>query len=140
MNSLDPADWSDLRALGHRMVDDMIDHLQTLRDGPVWQPMPLALRAELRRPLPRDPSPLESVYQDFQRLVQPYATGNLHPRFMGWVHGGGNPVGMLAELLAAGLNANLGGRATTRRSRSSVRSSRGRRRCWGSRPMPPACW
>ena len=46
----------------------------------------------------------------FQRLVQPYATGNLHPRFMGWVHGGGNPVGMLAELLAGGLNANLGGR------------------------------
>ena len=42
--------------------------------------------------------------------MQPYATGNLHPRFMGWVHGGGNPVGMLAELLAGGLNANLGGR------------------------------
>ena len=37
-------------------------------------------------------------------------TGNLHPRFMGWVHGGGNPVGMLAEILAAGLNANFGGR------------------------------
>ncbi len=29
---------------------------------------------------------------------------------MGWVQGGGNAVGMLAELLAAGLNANLGGR------------------------------
>jgi glutamate/tyrosine decarboxylase-like PLP-dependent enzyme len=29
---------------------------------------------------------------------------------MGWVHGGGNAVGMLAELLAGGLNANLGGR------------------------------
>jgi glutamate/tyrosine decarboxylase-like PLP-dependent enzyme len=29
---------------------------------------------------------------------------------MGWVHGGGSPVGMLAEMLAAGLNANLGGR------------------------------
>jgi len=29
---------------------------------------------------------------------------------MGWVHGGGTPVGMLAEMLAAGLNANLGGR------------------------------
>src|SRR3954468_18845831 len=92
------------------MLDDLIDHLQTLRDGPVWQPMPPALRAELRQPLPRGPSPLEAVYRDFQRLVQPYATGNLHPRFMGWVHGGGNPAGMLAELLAAGLNANLGGR------------------------------
>ena len=29
---------------------------------------------------------------------------------MGWVQGGGTPVGMLAEMLAAGLNANLGGR------------------------------
>jgi aromatic-L-amino-acid decarboxylase len=110
MDSLDPADWSDLRALGHRMVDDMIDHLRTLRDGPVWQPMPPSVRQAWRQPLPRDPTPLAAVYQDFQRLVQPYATGNLHPRFMGWVHGGGNPVGMLAELLAAGLNANLGGR------------------------------
>ena len=108
--SLDPDDWTDLRALGHRMVDDMLDHLATLRDRPVWQPMPEALRQELRQPLPRAPSPAEAVYDNFQRLVRPYATGNLHPRFMGWVHGGGSPVGMLAELLAGGLNANLGGR------------------------------
>ena len=108
--SLDPADWSDLRALGHRMVDDMFDHLGGLREGPVWRPMPEASRLALRRGLPRGPTPAEAVYQEFQRLVQPYATGNLHPRFMGWVHGGGNPVGMLAELLAGGLNANLGGR------------------------------
>jgi glutamate/tyrosine decarboxylase-like PLP-dependent enzyme len=40
----------------------------------------------------------------------PYSIGNAHPGFMGWVHGGGTPVGMLAEMLAAGLNANLGGR------------------------------
>src|SRR6202023_1838182 len=32
------------------------------------------------------------------------------PGFCGWVHGGGSAVGMLAEMLAAGLNANLGGR------------------------------
>jgi len=110
MQSLDPADWSDLRALGHRMVDDMFDHLQSLREGPVWQPLPAPLRQELRQSLPRAPMPADQVYDAFRRLVQPYATGNPHPRFMGWVHGGGNPVGMLAELLAAGLNANLGGR------------------------------
>ncbi len=108
--SLDPADWTELRALGHRMIDDMFDHVSSLRDGPVWRPMPPELRQELRRPLPRGPASAESVYRAFQDLVQPYATGNPHPRFMGWVHGGGNPVGMLAELLAAGLNANLGGR------------------------------
>ncbi|HEX3573529.1 MAG TPA: pyridoxal-dependent decarboxylase [Rhodopila sp.] len=110
MESLDPTDWTDLRMLGHRMVDDMFNHLETLRDGPVWRPMADPLRQELRQPLPHGPSPAAQVYADFQRLVQPYATGNLHPRFMGWVHGGGNPVGMLAELLAGALNANLGGR------------------------------
>jgi hypothetical protein len=29
---------------------------------------------------------------------------------MTWVHGAGTPVGIVAEMLAAGLNANLGGR------------------------------
>ena len=109
--SLDPADWSDLRALGHRMVDDMIDSLESVRDRPVWQRMPDALRAELHAAgLPHEPQDPAAAYDDFRRLVLPYPTGNLHPRFMGWVHGGGTPVGMLAEMLAAGLNANLGGR------------------------------
>jgi glutamate/tyrosine decarboxylase-like PLP-dependent enzyme len=110
MESLDPTDWSGLRALGHRMLDDMFDHLEGLRAGPVWRKMPEPARQELRRPLPAGPAAVEDVYEDFRRLVLPYATGNLHPRFMGWVHGGGNPVGMLAEMLAGGLNANLGGR------------------------------
>ncbi|HEX3349024.1 MAG TPA: pyridoxal-dependent decarboxylase [Acetobacteraceae bacterium] len=108
--SLDPADWDELRALGHRMLDDMIDDLASIREAPVWRNMPSALRAELRSPLPRAGQPLDAVYEEFGRLVAPYATGNRHPRFMGWVHGGGTPVGMLAEMLAAGLNANLGGR------------------------------
>jgi glutamate/tyrosine decarboxylase-like PLP-dependent enzyme len=110
MDTLDPEDWSGLRALGHRMLDDMIDHMARLRDGPVWRPMPGHLRQELHAPLPRAEGDPDAVYEMFRRLVLPYATGNLHPRFMGWVHGGGNPVGMLAEMLAAGMNANLGGR------------------------------
>ena len=48
-SSLDPADWSSLRALGHRMVDDMVDHLADVAAGPVWTRMPDALRDELRR-------------------------------------------------------------------------------------------
>ncbi|HEY4985191.1 MAG TPA: aspartate aminotransferase family protein, partial [Bradyrhizobium sp.] len=61
-------------------------------------------------PLPHAPSDLNDVYREFSQFVAPYATGNVHPGFMGWVHGGGSAVGMLAEMLAAGLNANLGGR------------------------------
>jgi aromatic-L-amino-acid decarboxylase len=110
MPSLDPADWGALRSLGHHMLDDMFDHLQGQSDGPVWRKMPAALRAELCAPLPRGPNDAAAAYEQFRRLVLPYATGNLHPGFMGWVHGGGTAIGMLAELLAGGLNANLGGR------------------------------
>ena len=110
MSGLDPDDWSDLRALGHRMLDDMFDRLSVMGDAPVWQRMPDALRAELRGSLPEQGMPAADVYAEFQRVVAPYSVGNTHPRFMGWVHGGGTGIGMLAEMLAAGLNANLGGR------------------------------
>ena len=108
--SLDPDSWAELRALGHRMLDDMFDHLAGLRAGPVWRPMPAEARAALQGGPPRAGEDLGAVYEEFRALVLPYATGNLHPGFMGWVHGGGTAVGMLAELLAGGLNANLGGR------------------------------
>jgi len=108
--TLDPQNWDELRALGHRMLDDMIDYIATIRERPVWQPIPDAVRAQFRDKLPRAPSDLAEVYRDFTDFVVPYATGNVHPGFMGWVHGGSSPVGMLAEMLAAGLNANLGGR------------------------------
>ncbi len=29
--SLDPEDWTALRTLGHAMLDDMFDHIETLR-------------------------------------------------------------------------------------------------------------
>ncbi|MGC8476567.1 MAG: pyridoxal phosphate-dependent decarboxylase family protein [Acetobacteraceae bacterium] len=107
---LDPSDWAGFRAGAHAALDLMLDHLQTIRDQPVWQPAPVAVRAALRAPLPDQPEGLAAVLDQFDRLIRPYATGNLHPRFMGWVHGGGTPAGMVAELLAGGLNANLGGR------------------------------
>jgi glutamate/tyrosine decarboxylase-like PLP-dependent enzyme len=108
--TLDPSDWTELRALGHRMLDDMIDHIATVRERPVWQPIPDVVRAQFREELPRGTNELADVYRTFADFIVPYATGNVHPGFMGWVHGGGSAVGMLAEMLAAGLNANLGGR------------------------------
>jgi glutamate/tyrosine decarboxylase-like PLP-dependent enzyme len=108
--TLDPQDWEPLRAQGHRMLDDMIDYIAGIRARPVWQPIPPQVREQFRAPLPQAPTELADVYREFSDFVVPYATGNVHPAFMGWVHGGGSAVGMLAEMLAAGLNANLGGR------------------------------
>lgn len=107
---LDPEDWPADRAQAHRMLDDILDYVQGIRDRPVWRPIPEEVRAALRQPLPTGPAGLDQVHEEFRRLILPYATGNVHPGFMGWVHGGGNVAGLLGEMLAAGLNANLGGR------------------------------
>jgi aromatic-L-amino-acid/L-tryptophan decarboxylase len=108
--TLDPQNWDEIRAQGHRMLDDMFDYVANIRERPVWKPIPNEVRARFRAALPQRSSDLAEVYREFTDFIAPYATGNVHPGFMGWVHGGGTAVGMLAEMLAAGLNANLGGR------------------------------
>ncbi len=107
--SLDPQDWSELRALGHRMLDDMFAHFESLRERPVWQPMTDEIRGRFRAPLPRQGQPAADVYQTFLDSIVPYSMGNDHPRFWGWVMGNGSPLGMLADMLASGLNPNMGG-------------------------------
>jgi glutamate/tyrosine decarboxylase-like PLP-dependent enzyme len=108
--TLDPENWDELRAQAHHMLDDMIDTIANIRQQPVWRPIPDEVRAHFRAHLPRKASDLAEIYREYADFIAPYATGNVHPGFMGWVHGGGTAIGMLAEMLAAGLNANLGGR------------------------------
>ena len=43
--TLDPQDWDEIRAQGHRMLDDMIDYIATIRERPVWRPIPDEVRA-----------------------------------------------------------------------------------------------
>ncbi|HZP76380.1 MAG TPA: pyridoxal-dependent decarboxylase [Pseudolabrys sp.] len=110
MPTLDPAHWPSLRTQAHKMLDDILDYVENVRERPVWQPIPQQVRDRFRSELPQKPTELAGVHDEFTRHILPYATGNVHPGFMGWVHGGGNVAGLLAEMLAAGLNANLGGR------------------------------
>ena len=109
-DTLDPVDWIKTRAQAHRMLDDMLDHIRHIRDKPVWQPMPQQTREAFHAPLPTGSQAIEGIHAEFLSSILPYGSGNTHPRFMGWVQGAGTVPGMLAEMLAAGLNANLGGR------------------------------
>jgi glutamate/tyrosine decarboxylase-like PLP-dependent enzyme len=108
--SLDPADWAAFRAQAHLMLDDMLGYIEKIRERPVWQPIPAEVRARFHSSAPRVGEELAQVHAEFMQDVLPFTQGNVHPGFMGWVNGGGTPVGMVAEMLAAGLNANLGGR------------------------------
>lgn len=105
--SLDPADWDELRQLGHRMVDDMMEHLRTVRERPAWVKSPENVLEQLQQPLPQGPQKAADVYEDFLHTVLPYNKNNIHPRFWGWVQGGGTPFGMLADMLASGMNSNV---------------------------------
>src|SRR4051794_768974 len=108
--SLDPVDWLAFRASAHQALDDAIEFLQSVRERPVWQPVPEDVRTALLTPFPQTGQSLDQVYKEFTQLILPYSTGNTHPRFFGWVHGTGMANGIIAEMLAAALNANCGGR------------------------------
>ena len=106
-HTLDPRDWESMRELGHRMVNDMMDYLQNIRERPVWQQPTASVKEGLHQPLPLLPQDAAGVYEEFTRLVLPYNSSNVHPRFWGWVMGGGTPFGMLADMLASGMNTNV---------------------------------
>lgn len=107
---LDPADWERFRADAHRALDDAIDYMRDVRERPVWTPVPEAVKQRLSDAMPQDPAPFADVYAEFAQTILPYATGNIHPRWWGWVHGTGTPSGAIADMLAAAMNSNVGGR------------------------------
>ena len=86
----------------------MLEYLRTVRERPVWRPVPANVRQRLSSaPVPREPTAAADVYEEFKRDVLPYATGNIHPRFWGWVNGTGTPFAMLADMLASGMNPQV---------------------------------
>ncbi|MFZ5784527.1 MAG: pyridoxal phosphate-dependent decarboxylase family protein [Pseudomonadota bacterium] len=107
--TLDPSDWGPVADLAHRMVDDAVGHLRDVRERPVWRPMPEAVQACFRAPLPRQPTPIGEVYRTVRDCVMAYPMGNIHPRFWSWYMGTGNVTGALADFLAAIQGSNLGG-------------------------------
>lgn len=107
--SLDPQDWSQLEQLGTRMVTDMMDYLKTLRTRSVWQAPGDAAKNHFHQSPPEEGESIEKVYSEFKEHILPFPTGNIHPRFWGWVMGNGSASAMLADMLAAGINLNQGG-------------------------------
>jgi len=107
--TLDPDDWESTRKLGHKMLDDMLDYLKTVRERPVWQNVPDQVKSEFTGPVPISPEQPEEVYREFVEKVLPYPMGNIHPRFWGWILGTGTVTGAYAEFLAAAMNTNNGG-------------------------------
>src|SRR5689334_1276683 len=106
--TLDPENWDEMRALAHRMVDDAITYLQTVRERPVWQPVPEQIAETFKEPAPHEAGGADAAYDEFKQAILPYPMGNIHPRFWGWYMGNGTVFGALAEFMASVMNPNLG--------------------------------
>ncbi|HJQ13615.1 MAG TPA: pyridoxal-dependent decarboxylase [Anaerolineales bacterium] len=107
--TLDPENWEEMRALAHRMVDDALTYLETVRERPVWQPIPEEVAARFKQGAPREPEGADAAYEEFVETILPYPMGTTHPRFWGWYMGNGTVLGALADFMAAITNSNLGG-------------------------------
>jgi glutamate/tyrosine decarboxylase-like PLP-dependent enzyme len=105
--TLDPQDWSQMRELGHRMVDDMMDYLENIREQPVWKSIPDKVKDHYNGNIPLEPQNIDEVYEEFKKYILPYNKGNVHPRHWSWVEGNGTPLGALADLLASAMNPNV---------------------------------
>jgi len=107
--TLDPKDWDAFRATAHKMLDASIDKLANANDGRAWTPLPEAEKAAIQTDLPMQGTSTDEMQNQLQSFL-PYGVGNTHPRFFGWVHGAGAPSGLMAEIAAAAMNVNAGGR------------------------------
>lgn len=108
--TLDPKDWSRLRAESHALLDIALDFVEQAKSRPVWRPPPEAIKKLAHESEPPSSSlPPEEVSRQLQSIM-PYNVGNTHPRFFGWVHGTGSAGALLPEMVAAAMNSNCGGR------------------------------
>jgi len=102
---LDPTDWDAFGRDMHDLLDTCLGRMRGARELP-WQPKPDGMGVELDG----TPTPRENVFSQITDTIMPYATGNTHPAFFGWVHGAGLPVSVGAEIISATMNSNCGGR------------------------------
>jgi aromatic-L-amino-acid decarboxylase len=99
------------RSLGHDLVDRIAGWLGSIRTRPVTPAeSPLDVRAVLAaaRGLPDEGKDPGILLQDATRLLFEHSLFNGHPRFYGYVTSSAAPIGMLADLLASAVNANVG--------------------------------
>jgi aromatic-L-amino-acid/L-tryptophan decarboxylase len=100
----------EFRQLGYRAIDILADQLAAVRDAPTRCVVPEDLREQImNQPLPVEPRDPSELLEAFAGTILPHPMGNASPRFFGWVNSPPAPLGVLAELLAAGLDPSVAG-------------------------------
>lgn len=103
---------AEFRELGYSAVDLIADAMDVRSRGDelARRAVPEAIRESLMAaPLPETGTDPSALFDQVAAEVFPYPLGHNNPRFFAWVNSPAAPIGILAELLAAGMNSSVAG-------------------------------
>jgi glutamate/tyrosine decarboxylase-like PLP-dependent enzyme len=103
-------DPEEFRKLGHQLIDQISDFLTSLPSRPLTKAdTPSEVRTLLKqRSLPEKGMEAEQLLNQVATLLFDHSLFNGHPKFWGYITASPAPIGMLADILAAAVNPNLG--------------------------------
>ncbi|HEX5817377.1 MAG TPA: aminotransferase class V-fold PLP-dependent enzyme [Gemmatimonadales bacterium] len=104
-------DADEFRRVGYALVDAVADFLPSLPGRPVTRaesPNEVQALLDASAPLPADGTDAATLLARTTRLLFEHSLFNGHPRFFGYITSSPAPIGMLGDLLAAAVNANVG--------------------------------
>src|SRR5512142_3319471 len=94
--------------LGRLGADAVAEHRAGLERRPVFGKV--GDRARLfQGPAPEEGGPFEEILAFVREHVMPFPMGNSHPRFYGFINATADPIGVVADGLAAAMNPNCWG-------------------------------
>ena len=100
----------EFRRLGHALIDRIASHLETIGQRPVTTgDSPSDIRALIGQgALPATGTAPGELLDRTAEILYQHSLFNLHPKFWGYITASPAPLGVLGDLLAAGVNPNVG--------------------------------
>ena len=96
----------DFKKYGYRFVDWVADYFEEIEKYPVLsQVEPGAVREQLPTSPPLKGESMESIFEDFKKIIIPGITHWQHPSWYAYFPANVSPPSVLAELLTAGIGA-----------------------------------
>jgi glutamate/tyrosine decarboxylase-like PLP-dependent enzyme len=98
----------EVRRLGYLAADAVAEHRERLLSRPVFGKVGDGAAA-FDEPIPQEGQPIEQTLQFVRERILPFPMGNSHPRFYGFINATADPIGIVADYLAAAMNPNCWG-------------------------------
>ncbi|WP_436516909.1 pyridoxal phosphate-dependent decarboxylase family protein [Ekhidna sp. To15] len=100
----------EFQKIGAQLVDSIADFIDGIGDRPVTTNKSGQELTKLigTTSLPEYGTPVDQLLSNTSDILMDHSLHNGHPKFMGYITSSAAPIGMLADLLAAAVNPNVG--------------------------------